>query len=196
MARHLVLRRFVAIPRALVPLLGLVLALCLFASRPVGAATVPADFEDRPFVTGLDFPIGVDWAPDGRMFVAEHAGKVRVVTAAGVLVDEPLLDITDHTNTIIDQGILGLAVDSAFQSNHFLWILYVHESNPSDPYAPKTARLSRVVVNADNTVQNPANPETVVLGRVSTAPCPPPSNTSDCIPSTWTHTVGTVRSAP
>jgi glucose/arabinose dehydrogenase len=177
-------------------LLAVALALSLAVTPSATAATVPSGFEDRVLTSGLDFPIAVDWAPDGRMFVAEHAGKVRVVTAAGVLLDEPLLDITDHTNTIIDQGILGMAVDSAFASNHFLWILYVHESNPSDPYAPKTARLSRVVVNNDNTVQNPADPETVVLGRVSTPPCPPPSNTSDCIPSTWTHTVGTVRSAP
>ena len=147
-------------------------------------------------MTGLDFPVAVAWAPDGRMFVAEHAGKVRVVSAAGSLAEEPLLDISDHTNLIIDQGILGLAVDSDFEANHYLWILYVHESNPAQPYAPKTARLVRVEVNPDNTLVNPASPETVVLGTVSTAPCPPPSNTSDCIPSTWTHTIGTVRSAP
>ncbi len=160
------------------------------------AATVPVGFEDRPLVTGLDYPVAVAWAPDGRMFVAEHAGRVRVVTPAGSLVEEPLLDISDHTNLIIDQGILGLAVDSDFETNHLLWILYVHESNPADAYGAKTARLVRVVVNPDNSLVDPSSPETVVLGKVATPPCPAPSNTSDCIPSSWSHTIGTVRSAP
>jgi glucose/arabinose dehydrogenase/PKD repeat protein len=180
------------------------LFLCAFAVLLTGwawtatapAATVPSGFEDRPLVTGLTYPVAVTWAPDGRMFVAEHAGTIRVVTAAGQLLDEPLLDIADHTNLIIDQGILGLAADSDFENNHYLWILYVHESNPSQPYAQKTARLVRVEVEPDNTLVNPSDPETVVLGKVSTPPCPAPSNSSDCIPSTWTHTIGTVRSGP
>ena len=48
------------------------------------------------------------------MFVAEKAGKVRVVTAAGTLVSKPLIDISDHVNTTGDRGLLGLAVDSSF----------------------------------------------------------------------------------
>ena len=77
------------------------------------------------------------------MFVAEKAGRVRVVTRGGSLVDQPLLDISAHVNTIVDQGILGMAVDSAFESNRYLWILYAHDANPADPYGAKTARLSR-----------------------------------------------------
>ena len=54
------------------------------------AATLPTGFEERTVVSGLTAPTAVAWAPDGRMFVAEKGGKVRVVTAAGALVSKPL----------------------------------------------------------------------------------------------------------
>jgi glucose/arabinose dehydrogenase len=173
---------------------GVSLLLALVGVRASLAATVPDGFVDRPLVKGLRLPTAVSWAPDGRMFVAEKAGRVRVVTAAGKLVQRPLLDISEHVNTVIDQGILGLAVDHDFATNGFLYLLYVYDSPEGDPRGARTARLSRVVVRKGNTVAEPRSPETVVLGRVTTAPCPAPSNTVDCIPSGWSHTIGTVRS--
>ncbi len=64
------------------------------------------------------------------------------------------------------------------------------------PDGAKVARLTYVVVNPDDTVQNPSDPEHVVLGTDETTPCPPPSNTLDCFPADalW-HSVGTVRAA-
>ena len=92
------------------------------------AATLPTGFEERTVVSGLTAPTAVAWAPDGRMFVAEKGGKVRVVTAAGALVSKPLIDISDHVNTNGDRGLLGLAVDSSFASNRYLYLLYTYDA--------------------------------------------------------------------
>ena len=46
----------------------------------MGATTLPTGFEQLVLATGLDTPTAVDWAPDGRMFVTEKAGVLKVVT--------------------------------------------------------------------------------------------------------------------
>jgi glucose/arabinose dehydrogenase/PKD repeat protein len=157
------------------------------------AATPPAGFEERTVVSGLTAPTAVAWAPDGRMFVAEKGGKVRVVTAAGTLQSTALIDVSDHVNSAGDRGLLGIAVDSSFASNRYLYLLYTYDAKASASDQPKSSRLTRVTVNTNNT----ASGETILLGSYPTQPCPAPSNTVDCIPSDSTaHSIGTVRSAP
>ena len=48
-----------------------------------GAATYPTGFEEQTIVSGLSRPTTVAWAPDGRMFVAEKNGALKVVAAGG-----------------------------------------------------------------------------------------------------------------
>jgi len=58
-------------------------------------------------------------------------------------------------------------------------------------------RLTRVTVKPDNTLENPASPETVILGSDVSGSCPQPDNTRDCIPADfYWHQIGTVRSDP
>ena len=122
----------------------------------------------------------VTWAPDGRMFIAQKAGQVRVLPAgAQASQTVQLLDISSHVNNYADHGLLGLAVDSSFATNHYLYLLYVYDANPINQTGPKTSRLSRVTVNPDNT----ASAETVLAGTSSVQPCPAAANTVDCIPA-------------
>jgi glucose/arabinose dehydrogenase len=157
------------------------------------SGSLPAGFQDVTVTTGLSKPVAMTWAPDGRIFVAEKPGTVRVIDAKGALQSTPILDISDHVNNYGDRGLLGIATDSDFATNHFLYLLYTYELNPLAPDGggPMVSRLTRVTVNPDNTV---TTPETVLLGSLVTGPCPAPSNTSDCIPSDSTsHSIGTVR---
>jgi glucose/arabinose dehydrogenase len=155
------------------------------------AATLPTGFEERTVASGLSQPTSIAWAPDGRMFIAQQYGKVFVLTTTGSLVQ--LLDIGNHVNKDSDRGLEGIAVDSDFANNHYLWLLYVYEPTPSPGTIPRTSRLTRVTVANDNT----ASAETTVLGTIGTPPCPAPSNTVDCIPADYlSHMVGTVRSDP
>ena len=59
-----------------------------------------------------------------------------------------------------DRGLLGIAVDSSFASNRYLYLLYTYDTSSSHPTGPKTSRLTRVTVNANNT----ASAETVLVG--------------------------------
>src|SRR5215211_4573744 len=175
----------------------LAFAFALFFSAPAGATTLPAGFGETTLASGLNAPTAVDWAPDGRMFIAEKRGVVRVRTPGGDLLT--LLDIRDEVNNVSDRGLLGLAVDTDFETNGYLYLLYAYELNPLSPDStgPMVSRLTRVKVKPDNTLENPGDPETVILGTESDEPCPSPDNTVDCIPADfYWHVIGTVRSDP
>jgi glucose/arabinose dehydrogenase len=168
------------------------LGVTLLAPAAAAAVTVPRGFEVRPLASGLDQPVQVAWAPDGRMYIATKPGVVYYLDP-GAASPQVLLDISSHVNSYHDRGLEGIAVDSDYANNHYLWLLYTWEPNstPNDA-AAKSSRLTRVTVSGGT-----ASAETVVLGTSSTSPCPAPDNAVDCIPSdSNTHSVGTVRSAP
>ena len=158
---------------------------------------LPTGFSEISVASGLADPTALAYAPDGRMFITEKAGRVRVVTPTGSLAAEPVIDISGHVATQTDRGLLGIAVDAAFATNGFVYLLYTYDEDPANPTAEKTSRLTRISVLPDNTVATPLTPEKVLLGTTGRAPCPAPANESDCIPSTSTsHSIGTVRADP
>ena len=163
------------------------------APGPAVAGTLPAGFEEVVLATGLELPTAVDWAPDGRMFVAEKAGVVKVVTPGSAPQATTLLDLSSHVNSYGDRGLLGLAVAHDFARTGHLYLLYTYEINRRRQDARKSSRLTRVTIDPANHV---VGKERVILGRDGTRPCKRISNTQDCIPADApTHTIGTVRAA-
>ena len=55
----------------------------LAAAELAPAATLPPNFTRSQVVGGLASPTAMDFAPDGRLFVAEQRGTLRVVKAGG-----------------------------------------------------------------------------------------------------------------
>jgi glucose/arabinose dehydrogenase len=67
-------------------LLASVATLLVLPLEPAkGAANVPTGFTDSQVVSGLTNPTDMEFAPDGRLFVAEQAGKVRIAKPDGTL---------------------------------------------------------------------------------------------------------------
>jgi glucose/arabinose dehydrogenase/PKD repeat protein len=140
-------------------------------------------------------PVGVAFASDGRIFLWQKSGVVRIVKD-GALLPTPFIDISDHVNNVHDRGMLGLVFDPSFDVNGYVYLSYVYEEggNPADG-GPKTGRVTRI--QAD-----PANPdralpgETVILGSVGTPPCSSQPAGADCIGfDIDSHTAGTLRFA-
>jgi glucose/arabinose dehydrogenase len=166
----------------------------LLCVSPAGAATYPSDFEERPIVGGLNQPVGMAWAPDGRLFIIEKPGRLKVLTP-GATQATTILDISSRVNDHHDRGLLGLALDSDFASNGFLYLAYTYDVQPlvGDSDAPMVSRVGRYRIGADNSVSG----EQVVLGSYVSGPCPAASNTLDCLPADGdSHSIGTVISAP
>jgi glucose/arabinose dehydrogenase len=167
-----------------------VTAILLGAASAPAAVMVPPGFDQRILVQGLTQPTQAAWAPDGRMFVAEKPGRIRVVSTDGTLRTAPLLDITGRVNDVQDRGLLGIAVDPQFASTGRLYYAFTYELNPAAPDsdAPMVARIERITVNPDNSISTP----TVVLGQDVSGPCPRVAD--DCLASNGrSHSIGTIR---
>ena len=89
--------------------------------RIVHAATVPAGFTDSLVAAGLTSPTAMAFAPDGRIFVCEQGGTLRVIKN-GVLLAAPFLTVTVDSSG--ERGLLGVAFDPNFVSNQLVYVYY------------------------------------------------------------------------
>ncbi|MEX2246813.1 MAG: PQQ-dependent sugar dehydrogenase [Dehalococcoidia bacterium] len=149
-------------------------------------------FVQEPVVTALQFPTAFAFAPDGRIFITEKNGKVRIFK------DGTLLPTAFYTvspiNTFADRGLLGIALDPNFASNGFVYLAYSYENNPSDADGPKTNQVIRVTANGDVAT---TDPKVVLLGTQAGTPQKPSCADwpgSDCIPvDHLSHAIGNLR---
>jgi len=81
-------------------------------------ATVPANFSDT-LVAGIVAPTAIAFTPDGRMLVSSQGGVLRVVSGGGTTV---ALNLSASTCSDVERGLLGIAVDPSFASNHFIFL--------------------------------------------------------------------------
>jgi glucose/arabinose dehydrogenase len=105
-------------------------------------------FRNEILATGFDLPTAIKFLPDGRMLVVEFAGTIRVVPAPYTQVDPtPFLQLTDVPlpGPAVNTGIIDLALDPNFSTNHFYYIFYTAGTSTSHD------RLSRFTANASLT---------------------------------------------
>ena len=97
--------------------------LVVLQARPAsGAGTVPTGFTQATVAGGLSSPTAMAVAPDGRLFVAEQGGTVRVIKD-GVLQPTPFLRVRADSRG--ERGLLGLAFDPGFGvSNSYVYVYY------------------------------------------------------------------------
>jgi glucose/arabinose dehydrogenase len=72
-------------------------------------------------VSGLDVPWALAFAPDGRLFITERPGRLRVVSN-GRLQSEPVATLPAYADG--ESGLMGLALDPAFAQNGHLYVCY------------------------------------------------------------------------
>jgi glucose/arabinose dehydrogenase len=154
-------------------------------------------FETETIATGLTQPTAMAFAPDGRIFIAEKGGSVRVVKN-GLLLPDPVITLSD-INSFGDRGLIGLAVDPQFLSNGYLYLSYTYENSPGANIAgEKTGRIVRVTVDGDVASESS---KLILVGSVGgnalTPSCDNYTEIVDCIPSdSLSHSVGGLRFGP
>jgi glucose/arabinose dehydrogenase len=135
-------------------LASIVAVLAFPPSDARGAATLPPDFVHSRVVGGLAGPTAMDFAPDGRLFVAEQRGTLRLVKADGTLAT--FLDISGKVDSAGERGLLGVAFDPAFTSNHHVFLYYTREATATTPVHNRVVRVTadgnRVVAGSEKLV--------------------------------------------
>ena len=67
------------------------------------------------------------FAPDGRLFVCQQGGQLRVIKN-GVLLGTPFVSLTVDSSG--ERGLLGIAFDPNFATNHYLYVYYTVATSP------------------------------------------------------------------
>ncbi len=138
-------------------LVWLLLGACLLASLlsgaagPSGTETATAQSSELPSlllassITGLSQPVSITHAGDGsgRIFIAEQAGRIRIIRN-GTLSSTPFLNISTRISTGGERGLLGLAFPPGFATKQYF---YVNYTNPAGNIVVARYRVS--VSNAD-----------------------------------------------
>jgi len=139
----------------------------------IAADPQPAGFALSTIFGGyssLDEPVAVKFSTDGRAFVAEHDGRVKVFDSIYDSTPTTVISITSQVHGFWDRGFLGLALHPDFPSTPLVYGLYAWDTGgwgsscPDPPGATDdgcvvNGRLSRWTVSSDNV----AGSETVML---------------------------------
>ena len=145
------------------------------AGLPLSAPTlwtftvVTPGFQDPAILSGLEAPTAVQFASDGRVFVAEKRGVIRVFDSLADPTPGVFADLQTQVHDFGERGLLGLVLDPAFPTRPYVYVLYTHDAaiggaaprwgvagSPGDPCpnltttgCPVSARLSRLTASGN-----------------------------------------------
>lgn len=149
--------------------------------------TLPPGFTRSTAASGLINPTALAFAQDGRLFVAEQRGVVRVFVNG---VEQPsfFIDLRNEVAGAGFRGMLGLALDPNFLSNHFVYLAYTvdpvfgePDENDNVPTFNRIVRYTGSAASGGNVADTASR--TVLLGATITTG----------IPVCWAHTIDSLR---
>src|SRR5262245_21806538 len=97
------------------------------------AATVPAGVMDASVATGLTSPTSLALLPDGRIFVAQQNGQLKVIVndvlqaTNFITLDatgSQTSDTIDDIYSSVERGFLGVTVDPNFATNGYVYLYF------------------------------------------------------------------------
>lgn len=86
-------------------------------------------FSVEVFITNLEVAWSLAFTPDGRLFLTERPGRVRIVQF-GQLLSQPALVLND-TASLGESGVLGLALHPRFAENGLVYLVYTARRSDS-----------------------------------------------------------------
>jgi glucose/arabinose dehydrogenase len=125
--------RFPALAAALVMLLSM-------GTGTAEATNLPTGFTETTILSSFPQATSMVMAPDGRFFIAEQTGALRVVQN-GVLLPTPFLTVSVSPGS--ERGLLGVTLDPNFPTEPYVYIYYTMATTPA------RNRISRFTANGN-----------------------------------------------
>ncbi len=151
MFTNLLSRWSVKLPATLnFPVIALVLSSFISTTSKAQVFTEPG-FNQVLVANGISNPTVMAFAPDGRLFVAQQTGALRIIEN-GVLLGTPA--ITLSVNSSGERGLLGIAFDPNFTSNQFIYLYYTLSSAANNRISRFTMSGNTIVAGSESVVLN------------------------------------------
>jgi glucose/arabinose dehydrogenase/PKD repeat protein len=95
-----------------------------------GASALPTGFRDSVVLSGLTNPTVLQFAPDGRIFVGQKNGVIKVFQSLTDTSPVTVADLSNEVDNYWDRGLLGLAIPPDFPANPYIYVLYTYDAPP------------------------------------------------------------------
>ncbi len=92
------------------------------------ASALPAGFQVANVFSGLNLPTALRFSPDGRVFVAEKHGLVKVFDDLSDPTPTVFADLSTEVHSYLDRGLLGLALHPSFPAAPYVYVAYTHDA--------------------------------------------------------------------
>jgi glucose/arabinose dehydrogenase len=119
--------RSLSVALAVALVLGSLTAMMAATAPAARAATLPAGFQESIVFSGLTNPTAVRFAPDGRVFVAEKRGVIKVFDSLTDTTPDVFADLNVNVYNFWDRGLLGMALAPNFPANPSVYVLYTYD---------------------------------------------------------------------
>ncbi|MGH2797258.1 MAG: LamG-like jellyroll fold domain-containing protein, partial [Thermoleophilaceae bacterium] len=93
------------------------------------AGTLPTGFQESVVFDGLTNPMVIRFAPDGRVFVGEKSGLIKVFGSLSDTSPTIFADLRTNVYNFWDRGLLGLALDPQFPADPYVYVLYAFDAD-------------------------------------------------------------------
>src|SRR5262245_10910365 len=128
-------------------LLAILSTFVLFTTPGLAAPTVPGFFEES-VASGLSYPTGIAFLPDGRFLAIEQGGGLYLVEIGSAPALVTTIPVAPFPCNDFEAGLLGIAVDPDFSSNGYIYLYRTndHGSGCGAPPAGWTNEVIRVTM--------------------------------------------------
>ncbi|MEV3978275.1 LamG-like jellyroll fold domain-containing protein [Nonomuraea sp. NPDC049758] len=113
---------------ALLSVLLITTGLAIVAPPP--AQALPGSFQRQVVFSGLTNPTNIEFASDGRVFVAEKSGLIKVFDSLTDTTPTIYADLRTQVHNFWDRGLLGLALHPDFPADPRIYVLYSYDAVP------------------------------------------------------------------
>ena len=102
--------------------------IALLPVAPGQAADPPEGFREVTVFSGLTNPTTIEFAPDGRVFVAEKSGLIKVFDDLEDTTPTTFADLRTNVHNFWDRGLLGMALHPNFPATPNVYVLYAYDA--------------------------------------------------------------------
>ena len=103
----------------------------------VEGATLPAGFSESVVFSGLERPTSVRFSPDGRVFVAEKSGLIKVFANLSATTPTVFHDLRTNVHNFWDRGLMGLELHPNFPTVPSVYVIYTYDKDPNSTQVPR-----------------------------------------------------------
>ena len=94
------------------------------AGSSARGVTLPPGFQETTALRGLDIPTAIEFAPNGRVFVAEKTGIIKTYTSLADTTPTVVADLRSKVHNYGARGLLSVVAHPSYPAQPYVYVYY------------------------------------------------------------------------